>query len=307
MNNKILAYIKLILVVILWGISYHTAKYLVINADVYTISFIRYLLSTIILVSIYIAKKGPRALIHKSVQEWNILILAGFVGVFAYNVFFFKAESFISANHVVILYALTPCLSILLGMVFLNNKIKMIGYLGILTSLIGAIGVICVSSDNVTGNLVHQTSPHAIFLGEVFALLAVLCMAIYNILNKKASGIGIDAFTLVTFSAVFGLVFLSITFIIFAPHLVISQYSIKFWGAMLYTVLIATILCYKWYGDAINQIGVSKTSIFLNGVPLSSVLCGVFLLGEPISSIVLIFGAIIISGVIMVNFAAAES
>lgn len=298
------AYIKLLIVVIFWGISYHSAKYLVEQADIYTVAFIRYLLATIILVILYIQKNGIKKMINKSPKQWSLLIMSGFIGVFIYNFCFFKAESLISANQVAILYALTPGVTVILCVAFLKSKMRVWGYLGILVSLFGTVGVILLSSDKVSSitNL-SLLNNHQMLLGKIFALLAVFAMSIYNIMNKKIATINLEVYDLITFSAIFGLFFLAIVFFKFGNPQNIAVYTWKFWGAMLYTVVCATILCYKWYGDVINEIGVGSAAVFLNGVPLTSVLYGVFILGERISIGMLSFGIMIILGIVMVNYA----
>lgn len=298
--SKIVAYFKLIMVILVWAGVYHVAKYLVLDTDPYTLGFLRFFIATILLLIMYFSKHGVRNAFKRPDNHWKILWLIGLIGVFGYNVLFFGAESLISANSVAIFFAFSPCITIILSKFILGQNIKPLAYVGIVIALLGTIGVITMSNQVTDYTCIANKS--ILPLGEILAILSAIAMAAYNVLNKKAAQLGIDALTITTFSALMGTLFLFVSFILFgAPVINIVHKSSMFWVAMAYTSILATVIAYKWYSTAIHELGVGKTSVFQNGVPLFTVLIGVVLLGNTVSSQVLLSGVVIIIGVIMTN------
>lgn len=303
MNNKLLGYLKLLGVILVWGGMYHVAKFLVIDTDVYTVSFIRFISAAVVLLILYY-RKHKHVTIVRPRNQWWLLFWIGFVGIFLYNILFFTAETLIPANNVAILYAVTPCMIVLLGVTFLKNKVSMLGYIGIVVALLGTIGVISLSESSCGGKFLCSSLLTHLSLGQVIALLASLSMAIYSILNKKAAQMNLDPLCITTFSTVFGAICLFITFLVFgepAHNLLHKPWT--FWLAMFYTSIFVTVIGYKWYTEAIRDIGVGQTAVFLNGVPLSAVLIGIVFLGQLLSIGMMIFGLIVITGVLITNYA----
>ncbi|MCC2624616.1 MAG: hypothetical protein K0R14_489 [Burkholderiales bacterium] len=300
-NKKSLAYIKLIAVILIWAGVYHVAKYLVNSTDAFTIAFLRFLIASIILLGIYFAKHGVKGAFVKPDSHWVMLWLIGLIGIFSYNLFFFGAESLISANKVAIFFAFSPCITVILNRIILKEKIFPLAYVGIVIALLGTIGVIN-TSQKTDPAYVCLTDIHPKHWGEFLAILSAFAMAGYNVLNKKASRLGLDALTITTFSSLIGTLFLFITFVLFGGKVIdIIHKPLQFWVAMLYISILATVVGYKWYSNAICELGVGQASIFQNSIPFVTVLIGVAVLGNTISPDVILSGIVIIIGVILTN------
>ncbi len=302
MNNKnvVVGYTKLIVVIRIWGGVYHVAKFLTTDTDPFTLSFIRFALASIILLILHHNNNGFAGF-KKTRSEWLVLFLIGFFGVSLYNLFFFAAESLISANVVAIIYSLTPCITVYLGSVFLKQRVSMGGYVGILIALAGAVGVISFS-DGDCGKFFCSALFKHISLGQIFAILASICMAIYSILNKRASQMNISSLTITTFGSVFGMIFLFIPFLLWGDAKSILSKSWMFWLAMGYTSILSTVIAYKWYSDAIQEIGMSQTVVCQNGIPFATIMIGTLFYGQWVTLGVFTSGAIIILGVIVTHF-----
>ena len=225
------------------------------------------------------------------------------MGIFLYHILFLKAEALISANNVAILYAVTPCFIVLLGVIFLKNSLGALGYLGVILALLGTVGVVGLSDPSCNGRYLCHNLLTNLSLGQVIGLGASLAMAVYSVLNKKATHMNLDPLVISTFSILFGTICLSVTFFIFGDRLVLLlNKPWIFWCAMFYLSIFGTVLSYKWYIDAIHFFGVGKAGVFLNGVPLSAILIGVLVLGQPLSIGMTAFGLIVIIGVIITNY-----
>jgi len=302
LSDKSYAYIKLTAVIVIWGSIYHVAKYLVSDTDIFTVAFLRFLISSLVLLLIFYNKHRHLRILQPHCRL--VLILTGVFGGFAYTSLFFWAETLISPNQVAILFSLAPCLTVLCSRIYLKQSTPIMAYLGVLVALCGTIAVISHGNNNScdigvsSWNILHRLS-----IGQIAALGTACCMAIYNVLNRKLALNGLDALTITTVSTVVGTLLLAVNFIFFASPLVnLLHKPWQFWLAICYTALMATALCYKWYSDAICKIGVGQVAIFLNAIPLAAVLIGIPL-GESISLWVALSGVVIVLGVIITNYA----
>ncbi len=299
-NTTFIAYVKLFTVILTWGSVYHFAKILVTDTDIYTVAFVRFFIASIILLLLYY-KKNKTIKFIQSKQEYTLLLLIGFFGIFLYNLLFFKAESLIPANDVAILYSLTPCITVILGVFIFKNKLNIFSYIGLIIALFGAILTLTLSNAECHDKLTctHITD---LSFGAFIAITASFSMAVYSILNKKASYLKIDTLSITTISTIIGTILLFITFLLYgAPPSNLLHKDFNFWFAMFYVAVFSTVLGYSWYIDSIRDLGVAKTVVFLNGVPLSSIIIGAIAFNQFISIAVLFSGLIIITGVTITN------
>lgn len=306
-NKKILAYIKLILVILIWAGVYHIAKYLTIDTDAFTLAFLRFFTAGCVLLMMYFKEHGIKGALTITDNQWSILWLISLVGVFGYNILFFGAESIISANDVAIFFAFSPCLTVIFSKLILKHEIHPFAYVGIVIALLGTVGVITLSHKPVPEYsclATHRLIPW----GQILAISTAFVMALYNVFNKKACCLGLDALTITTFSALMGTLFLFISFLLFGGKFASLMHKpLTFWAGLGYISILATVVAYKWYSEAIRELGVGQTAVFLNGIPLFTVLIGITFLGNVILPDVMLSGIIIIIGVVITNITTFKS
>lgn len=303
MINKdvLIAYIKILFVVIVFGSIYFVAKYLVTMADASLIAFLRFFITALILIFFYIYNKGKSGF-KKPLKHWFLLFLTGFFFAYLYNMTFFESEFFLEANLVAILFSFTPCLTVILGIFFLREKGTLLTYLGIIIALIGTIEIISFSDNNCRQFFCLKTFSH-FSIGYIFAIMASFSMAFYSLVAKKAINEKIDSITISTFSAIFGAILLFINNLFFKNSFsLILKQPLLFWVAISYTAIFGTVIAYKWYIDALKVLGINKTAVFLNGVPLSAMLIGVMIFDSKLSLNQLLASLVIITGVIITNY-----
>jgi drug/metabolite transporter (DMT)-like permease len=120
-------------------------------------------------------------------------------------------------------------------------------------------------------------------------------------MNRVATQKQINSLQITTFAAIFGSLLLLVAMLIWGNPATILHQSFNFWLAMAYTVIIASVLAYFWYSEAIRELGVAKTVIFVNAIPILTVLMDIIFNHNPVHLSVLSCGAIIIAGVIITN------
>jgi drug/metabolite transporter (DMT)-like permease len=294
------AYTKLSLSMLAWAGVYHSAHFLVSSdVDIYTVACVRYFLASIILLIVLQYKQGYIITREQFKQNWAILINIGFIGIGIYNLVFLNAEKHLPAKMVALIFSITPCLTALLSSLYFKTKLSVVAYIGMIVALIGAVGVINYSNvecGKYWCNLFNNLS-----VGEISSIALCFAAASFNILNRIATQKHINSLQITTFAAVFGCITLFIAMIIYGHPATITHQSFGFWLAMAYTVIIASVLAYFWYSEAIRELGVPKTVIFVNAIPILTVIMDMIFYHHPVNVTVLVCGGIIISGVIITN------
>lgn len=293
------AYIKLIISIIGWAGVYHSANYLAHHSDIYGLAFVRYFLASIILISFIIFKRGYLIKREDFKKNYKILILIGIFGIGIYNIGFFVAEKHLSASKIALIVAFTPCVSSLTSSLYFRQKLNIYAYIGMAIALAGTIGVI--NYGNSSCNRYWCNFFEHISTGEIAALSLCITTSLFNIMSKIASQNGVDSLTITAFAAIFGDIVLFFAMILLGNINSVIFNNIEYWSLMAYTVLIGSILCYFWYSEAIAKLGVSRISVFLNGIPFTAVLIDIVFFHREVHLPVIICGIIIIAGVIMTN------
>lgn len=309
MTNISKSYIKLTIAIVLWSSIYHVAKYLVVIADVTVIAFFRFFITSICLLIWYQCKNGNIiSNVKSSISDFWLIFFIGFFGVFVYTLSFFFAEKFISAEEVVILFALSPIVSAVLSFILLKDKISFMGWVGIVVALIGAIAVLSLSS-NKCGKLFCGTLFEKLSIGQMLALLACFSISIYAILSKKAALKKINSRTINTFSTILVTILLFVNFMIFNWGHIFTAFDkpLLFWLALFYTAIFGTVIPYQFYMDAIQDIEVSKVTVFQNALPPCTILMGVFIHGNKLTGVELLAGLVILLGVIITNMSRVKT
>ncbi len=78
--------------------------------------------------------------------------------------------------------------------------------------------------------------------------------------------------------------------------------NLLFWIGILYASVLATVIGYKWFSDAIIELGVNKTVVFQNMTPLVTVIIGIVFLDNRVSLDFIDAGLFILIGVFITNY-----
>lgn len=298
-SNRGVYYFKLVCALAIWSGMYHVARPVAKKFDPCLIAFLRYTIAAVLLLFILKIKTGhinPRL----NLRQWLAIISIGTVGIYLYNIFFFNAEALISGNTVAILYAFTPCLSTIISAYVFKTKLNWLCKTGIIIAMLGSIGVINYATPDC-GQLFCSSIFHDINRGEIYGILATIVFSCYSVLSKYASQQQISSIVINTYGAVVGCVLLGITSLFHSNFNQINHFDLSFWLVMFYMAVLATVFSYLWYIDAIVHLGVFKTVMFQNTLPLQTVLIGYVIFHEKINLGELVCGTILLAGVYLSN------
>ncbi len=290
-RNPRMIYIKLILTAIFWGGTFIAGRIIAPDIGPFSGSFLRFLFASALLLALCHSMEG--GLPRLKTSQILPAILLGLTGVFAYNFFFLSGLKTVSASRASIIIANNPVFLALFSSLFFKEHLSIRRAAGIVLSLIGA--VIAITRGNPA--MIWQG---AVGVGELLIFGCVVSWVSYSLIGKKLMQ-DISPVSAVTYSSLFGALFLSFpAYIEDITHAFIN-YSFLTWINILYLAVFGTVLGFTWFYEGIKTIGPTRAGVFINFVPISAILLAFFMLGEKMD-LSLVFGvALVTLGVFITN------
>lgn len=278
----------LLVAVILWGTAIAPTKWALESIQPFTLLFIRLFFAGGICM-LFSFNQLKKAVVHKHIP-WKRMSLLSFTGVAGYFMFTSYGISLTSGLHVSIIDAALPLVTILFSTFFLKEKIQLNYWIGI---ILGAIGVLFIT---VPSNNADQ---EVSLIGDILILLSTFLFAFYTILLKRPKQerhLSNNVFTTLT---------LIIGMVILLPFAMIETFYYGFpkidtWKvgfSVMYLVIGATILAYWFWNKALERISASVSGLYLNALPLISIVTSIVLLDESVTWKIIIGGSLVLIGV----------
>ena len=220
------------------------------------------------------------------------LVAMGFFGVFAYNICFFNGLRTVPSGRASLMASLQPSLVFLYSRLFLGDKATPLKLSGLALSLSGAILVLT------------QGDPAKLFAsglgtGDIWILGTVVSWVSYTLIGRSVSA-EIDSLPATAYAIWSGLGMLVI-YAVAAGTPVPQLNTPAFWWISAYLGLAGTTLAFVLFQRGIERLGAARTSIFINLVPVFSVLSSTLVLGEAVTLPTLLGGALALTGVRLIN------
>ncbi len=286
-----MVYLTLVLTAMFWGGTFVAGRIVMRDAGAFSVAFLRFAVASILLLLLMYRIEGKLPAVNR--RDLPGIALLGLTGIAAYNIFFFKGLSLIEASRASLIVATCPVFIALFSAILFKEKLKLVGVLGIILSVTGAIVV--VSRGNPL-KLFDDTG----WLGEVFIFGCVLCWTAYSLIGKAMMK-ELSPLVLVTYSAVVG------TACLFVPALRegmlqnVVEYSVKSWLCILYMGVFGTVIGFVWYYKGLKKIGPVKAGLFINFVPVWAIIFACLILKEPLTPSLFAGAALVIGGVYLTN------
>ena len=284
-------YLKLLLTAIFWGGTFVAGRLVTQNVGPYSISFLRFTIASILLLLLTWRIEGKLPILQKS-QIIPVLLL-GIIGIFIYNVMFFKGLKIIEAGRAALIIATCPIFITICMAIFLKEKISLLKGLGIVISVCGAIIVIS------KGNL-FRIFEGGLGLGELYIFCCVLSWVTYSVIGKSVMK-NLSPLASVSYSATVGAIALLVPALFEGLIQNIANQSALDWLCISYLGIFGTVIGFVWYYQGVERIGPTKAGLFINFVPISAILCAFFILEEQITLSLVIGAVLVISGVYLTN------
>jgi len=290
-------YAKLLLTALFWGGTFIAGRVVVRNVGPYSASFLRFAIASVLLAGIAWRTEGRNMILNKG-QILPVIVL-GLSGVFAYNIFFLKGLKLIEAGRASMIIANNPIFIALCSAIFFKERLTAARVAGILLSIAGALVVI--SRGHLGSLLQGGLGP-----GEFLLFGCVASWVTYSLVGKVLMR-DLRPLPSVAYSVFVGALALSVP--AFAEGLTtkIAAFTITDWLCLAYLGVFGTVFGFVWFYQGIQKIGATRAGLFINFVPICAVLLSFLILGEPLTSSLLIGAALVTAGVYLTNRTAAAN
>lgn len=272
-----------IITIIFWALAFVFTRLALQYFDVYSLSFLRYFSASLTLIVIIFFMK-----INKPKKEdFLTYLFSGAIGFSIYIILFTKGAGMVSSATGSIVIAMVPVFTALLASIFYNEKLKTYQWFAIGIEFIGIL-ILTLMNGIVSINE-----------GILWLLAAALCLATYNLLQRKLTK-KYTALEASTYSIFIGTIFL----FIFAPRALqktlVAPIELLFYVSIL--GIFSSALAYISWAKAISL--AEKTTYVSNYMfvtPFLTTILGFVMIGEVPDYSTILGGIIILSGLFLFN------
>ena len=288
-TQNLQAYIKLTIMSLFFGGTFIAGRLIANEIPAAPAAFLRFTIAAVCLLGLLYWQE--RHFPIPSFTECLGLACLGFTGILGYNFFFFLALQTVEAAHTAALISCNPVLIAILSALFLGERISKLKAVGISLSVSGAL---MVAAKGNWQTLVHFSA------GDKAVVGAISCWALYSVIGKQVLKT-LSPLVSVAYATLFGALVLAAITVHGYEAYSISALSSQTWLGILYLALPGTVIAFLFYYQGIESLGVTKAGIFINLIPVSTLILSVPILGEIPDLNVLAGILMVICGVLLVN------
>jgi drug/metabolite transporter (DMT)-like permease len=282
-------YLMMVATALFWSGAFITGKLAVNEFPPFALTFFRFFFALPFIFGMLVIKQ-PDSWLPKR-EEWPPLILLGTIGTFLYHGLFFSCLKYTTAINSSLIGSTNPIVTTLLAILFLGERMSAPRVGGIILSFFGVFLTVTNGDWSIVSNFRFN-------IGDIFMFAAVWSWAVYSVISRKVmqkhqiSPLKLTAYTFLVCTIV------SIPFVLWEkPMTYLPHASWGGWLSILYMTIFASVLGYLFQLIAIQKIGAPKAAIFINLVPVFTIIQSVLILGEPFNAFKLLSAGIIITGV----------
>ncbi len=285
------AYLLLILAAIFYAGNLIVGKPVAQEIPPITLSLFRYLIALVVIIPFgYREWKNNKDLWKK---EWKAILALSATGLVLFNIFVYLALNYTTSINAGIVEATAPIFTLILTFLLFNERFSQKQLIGVFISLFGVFFVITKGSVEIIMNLQFNS-------GDLIMILAMITWAFYSIFIKQ------HTWKFPTYGAL--LVMTVVAIIMFIPLMTIEigqiqtiNWSWEVISGLVYLGIFPSLVALIAYNKGIAAIGPSRASVFLNLIPVFTMIGAVIFLGEHLTWIQVIGALFVIFGVLITN------
>lgn len=308
-NQHTLAILAILTCTILWGLSFISAKSLLIaGLTPIQVNSARFIPATAVFLILYLARHSlradrvehqdqnpqPRHATGNPGRTREFPAKAGLAAIMGIPVYFLLETvglNFTSAGTASLITGLSPIINAIALLIFLRVSIARIQWAGVIMSCFG-VYVVARADINLS---VSQTA----MLGNSLVFLSACSWVAYTIMNKPLT-LKYDNLTLNTYQHLVGTAVLWLIAFL-KEGIPFARWNPVIWANILYLGIFCSALAFFLYLFALQRLSSTVITSFINLVPFVSVLGARVFLGEPVSFTKLLGGILTITGVYLVS------
>ena len=273
-REKKIGYITGILSTVIMGFSFYFSKTALneLNNKVFDLLSYRFLMS---MIGIGFLWKFKFIKLEYKGKNIKLLLLMCFIQPVAYFIAEAIGLSMITSSEAGLIMALLPVFTIIMGVIFLGEKVSLRQFGFIVIAIGGAIFI------NIMGYVPQDSSN----LGRLILLMAVVIGGVYGVLMRKLSG----EFSPMERTSAMMLMGAVIFFLIAASENIYNgtfdtyirgMFNIKLLIPIIFLGLGSSLIAMYFMNVAYTYLEVKKMAVISNGISIVSIIAGVILLNE---------------------------
>ena len=255
---------------LLWGMSFVWTSIVLDYYQPVTIIFLRLTISTVFLFSwIKLFQKVEK--INK--EDYKLFLISALFNPF----FYFLGENygvkFTSPSISAVIIATIPLFAPIVAYFRLKEKLSWLNIVGIVISFFGIILML------LNKNLSFETSPK----GTLFLFIAVFSAVIYSVYLKILSQ-KYSPFFIIAIQNLIGLILFLPLFLVFDfSEFITIKPDLKLISSLLALAVFCSSIAFVAFTIATREIGVSKTNVFANLIPVFTGVFSFIIIGEQLN------------------------
>ena len=281
-------YLTAFVIVVIWGCTFVLTK-LLLDAGLRPdeIFLFRFVLAYLLIVPF----AGKRLFLG----NWKDELLAVALGLTGGSLYFITenyALEYGYCSNVSLIVCLTPLVTALIvGFFYPEERLNRNGQLASLLAFAGMVLVV------FNGNFILELSP----LGDVLALAACLCWALYSLIIKRLQN---RYSNMLITRKIFGYGLLTIVPLLCANGVNVEalyEGGAVVWGNILFLGCVASMLCFLGWNWCLDKIGTVRATNLLYLNPVVAMTTSAVVLGEQVTWVALLGAVLILAGLACVD------
>jgi drug/metabolite transporter (DMT)-like permease len=301
-DSKLKTHLLMLLVAIIWGLSWAIGRMLTLELPPMTGAWLRYILTMIIfyLWFVIMAINGKKVRwFPNNKKTMKSLILIGFTGVLCYQFFFMHGMFYTAAGDASLIITFNPIFTVILAAPLLGQPISKKMFLGLFCGVLG-VGIVTGWSPNTQIRFEDR------IFGDLLILFASLSWATTTNMTKrlmegKDGENNYSSLEIVVWYSLIGTIMITPFMIYDTWNYGIPKPSEEGWIAILYLGGLSTVIAYYWFTIGIEKLGATAASSYIFLVPVFGILGGWWLLDEQLGYTMIIGFLMILIGVKIVQ------
>ena len=286
-------YAMILATVTIWGGSFASTKYALAQAEPLVIMCLRLLIGMPVLLAGSLMEGSLRL---PTKGEAAALFLMGFQGIFFHQTIQSYAMRTAGAANANWMMIATPALVAILGRIFLKERISPKGICGMILAAVG-VGIVIGR-----GTIVTSRSGGFGTWGDAIMLLSVLNWAVFLVISRRVLKKDLPPAFAIFWEMLFSLMSaIPFAYIMGSDFSAIPTFTAGTWGALIFLGAFSSALAYILWFRALSIFTVARVAVFQFLQPIAGVVIAYFLVGERFTPWLFAGGAMILSGVWLVN------
>lgn len=290
-----LPYLALIIAHLIWGANFVVAKVTLSEFPPMSLAFLRFSLASLLIAPFFYAQTKKVVIEKKDIPK---LITIGLL-IITFNItFFFEGITRTTAINASVLTLVIPILSVILGRIFLKEKVNIVNIFGVTVGLLGALVIIGVP-EIILGNFAPKE-----MTGNILIILSSVVWVIGAVISRKM----LKKYPSMIVTAIAFLVG-TVTFFIPAANEYTqnpgwpNHISVLGLIGLLYMTLLSSISAYFLFEWGLAKTSVIKADLFQYIEPFIAGALAFTLLGEKITTPFIVGSLLIVAGVYIATLA----